>query len=236
MHNRGSISFLSLIGVVFFCLLTLGSESDQLAWGQILDEVSIEGLYEAGVISVENLVSDNGYYLRPCRKQEHILYLKRGRGNQPFSLNTETLEINMASDNQWDDADRETVARACNLGDFISEGGIVRSIVTGKVIEPSGRHVVQFCVSPNGKLLFVYSFSGYYQESKGIGTWISTPSRKIGFNVFELWNIETRERKYKKTKISFSRSYWPQFLFWLEKKRLLLLSNNYNKSLLILRY
>jgi hypothetical protein len=236
MPNRKiNITLLILSGIVCtvlcFNILTIC-----LVSGSEIKEVKIEKLYKNGVIDVAKLMYEDSYYLKTDKNIKEILYLKRGIKNLPFILDIKNLSVQVASEEQWETAVNELKAPTRRLGHYISDGKELRNIYTQQIFKPFGQYIIDFSTSPDDKYIFIYSFSGYYRESKGIGFLVTSSSWKIGMNFFEIWDISTHQREVLEKKLSFSISYWPDLLFWLEDLSLMIFSNNYNKSLLIMFY
>jgi len=208
-----------------------------LTAGAEIREVSIENLYKNGVIDTEQLMSDAFYYLRSMKGSPDKLYLKRGRENKPFLLDIQNLKVNAASEEDWNKAQHETAVEATyhKTGDFLEDNGDLKNIYTKQIIKPFGKHILEYSISPSGQHMYVYSLSGYYKRGRGIG-WIAGSTRKMGMNCFEIFNLKTRERLFLTKRLSFSNGYWPQLLFWLEDRRLMIFSNEYDKSLMTINY
>ncbi|MDL1989055.1 MAG: hypothetical protein LWX08_15725 [Deltaproteobacteria bacterium] len=223
--------FVFIVVTLFFYLF-----KKHLVWGGEVKEVSIESLYKTGVIATEKFMFDDTFYLRTSNTEASTIYLKRGQGNQPFSLDITTFKIKAASEKEWEQMPNEFIALTCQPGDFVAREGKLQNTYNGKIIEPSGTYIIDFCVSPSRKFLFLYSFSGYYRKSKGIGFLITKPTRKIGTNYFEIWNLDTDRKEFLDKKVSFAKAYRPNLLFWLGKRKLMIFSNNYYKSLIIIKY
>ena len=170
------------------------------------------------------------------KSKENIVFLKRGKENQPFSLDLRTYSVDTASISDWENAPDILIAPYYSTGDFVNKVKELKNIYSKKLVRPSGDHILYFFSNVDGKYIFVYSFSGFLRKSKGIGFWITSSEKKIGTNYLEIWDTESQKIEFSFNKFSFSKSYRPKLLFWLESFRLIILSNNYNKSLIILKY
>lgn len=221
---------------IYILVIFLNLLLNNVAWGGVFKEISIESLYKTGIINVEKLIYDDSFYLRTNSAQKNLILMKKGKKNKPFSLDLMTLEVEAITKNQWKNAMNEKKAPTCNYGSFIIKNGELKNIYDKNILKPSGNHIINFCINADSKSIFIYSFSGYYKKPKGIGFLATSSSRKIGINFFEVWNVETGKNEFCKKTLSFSKSYWPDLLFWLDDKKLIIFSNNYNKSLIILRY
>jgi hypothetical protein len=224
-------------GVVLFLITVLVlTITLSKVWAQEIKNVSLKKLYKKGAFDIVKLISDDTFYLRKnARREDDIIYLKRGRDNKPFTLNINTLDIEVVSEKEWLRCQDEQTGDYFDPGDYWNNNGILRNINTNQIVKPSGKHVLRHTVSPSGTQLFIYSFSGYYRKPKGIG-FISSFSKKIGLNYFEIFNIEKKDKIVKKNKFSFSISYWPSLLFWLKEQKVIIFSNRYDKSLMLIKY
>lgn len=233
-HNKRQILLISL-SVVVLAILFLHLTKKQLKASTGISEVSIECLYKTGVIDSSKLISDDTYYLRMNTDLPDNVFLKRGKDNNPFSINSKTLTVKAISQGEWEKAQIKLTGKFYEAGGFISEKGGLQNMYSQAFVKPSGEYILQYSVSPDNKFVYIYSFSGYYRKSKGIGIWVSS-AKKVGMNYFEIWEIEKGKREFSYSTISFSKDYWPDLLFWLEDKKLMIFSNKYNKSIMIIKY
>jgi hypothetical protein len=225
---------------LFFLILLLLLESNlfqrKLAFGQEIKEVSLKKLYKSRAIDTGMSKSDYyTFYSRIDDRRDDIIYLKKGRVNKPFTLNINTLDIEVVSEKEWLLCQNEQTGDYFEPGGYLDKNGELQNRHTDQIIKPSGRYILSYTISPSGTQLFVYSLSGYYRKPKGIG-FISSFYKKIGLNYFEIFNIEKKDKIFKKNKFSFSISYWPSLEFWLEEKKVIIFSNRYDKSLMLIKY
>ncbi len=227
------------IGIVLI-ILALKVLDGQRISGDKIYEISIKKLYKTGIIDISKLFyGEDVYYLRTNDDSEDVLYLKRGKENRPFSLNARKLTVRATSEEEWKKAlhEIEVEAKYHKIGGFITDKGELKNIYTQEIIKPSGKYIIDFSVSPSGKFIYVFSLSGYYKEARGIGFLIGSPSRRMGMKYIEIFNLKTGGRVFFNKTISFSKSYRPHLLFWLENRRLMIFSKHrFGKYLMVLKY
>ena len=191
-------------------------------------DISLEKLYNSGCIDIANLMHDNDCFLK-TDKDQNVILIKHGRNNKPFSLNLDkTTTVQESTEILWNNNGLHRITHLTCSTNVYSSNSLS--------VEPYGTYLINCCQSPSGYNIFIYSFSGYYKNSKGFGLYASTPSRKIGFNYFEIFNKHTQKNIFRFQNISFSKKYYPIPLFWLEKKHVIIFNNYYNRYLTILKY
>lgn len=198
-------------------------------------EISLKGLYSTGIINPKYLMEDNSFYLKTINETK--LLLKYGLQNKPFLLDLNKHIINSTPKINWDNLSSELlVSPYFNHGCFVFNGNELKNTMSQEIIEFKGKDIISYNLNESKNELFVYSFTGKITEPKGIGFWNTSTNQKIGYNYFEIWDLEKKSKIYYFKKYSFRKGFNPQLLFWLNVHNTLIFLNNYKMTLFVINY